>query len=64
MTDPQNCDHENLTYRGTDTEGAPEVIYEEWWCDDCGALVSEVYKHAGHRIVQRNGEGWEEEIEL
>lgn len=61
MTDPQDCDHENRTYKGTDTEAAPEVIYQEWWCDDCGALVSEVFENAGYQLVQANDDIWEEE---
>ena len=62
--DPTDCDHERLEYVGTDTVGAPDAIYEEWRCEDCGSLVSEVYQHAGHRIIQTlDNDVYEEEVE-
>lgn len=64
VDDPKDCDHDNMEYKGTDTDGAPEAIYEEWVCLDCGAFISNVYEHAGYRIVQpQDGGAYEEEVE-
>lgn len=59
----EDCDHGNRTFKGVDTEEAPEVIYREWRCDDCNALVSDVYESAGRRIVQPpEGKAYTEEV--
>lgn len=60
---PKECDHERLEHKGTDTDGAPDAVYEEWRCEDCGSLVSDVYMHAGHRIIQTpDDEVYEEQV--
>ena len=37
------CSHEALKYHDMDV-GNPDVIYEDWTCEDCGASVVKVYE--------------------
>ena len=60
---PDGCDHTDRTYIGTDTEDCPESVYEDWRCDSCGAAISDVYDHAGYRIVITDGDITEEPID-
>lgn len=49
---PRDCDHDSLMYVGTDTQAeADGVIYVEYQCEFCDALVSNVYETTGRQIV-------------
>lgn len=64
LQNPDECDHDNLTYKGADTDGAPAAVYQDWLCLDCDSVLSTVYEPAGYRIVQPpNGDAYEEEVE-
>lgn len=59
-TEPDTYDHDVLTYNGTGAAGAPAKIYEEWCCDECSAIMAEVYNHVRHRIIRRlNGDAYD-----
>ena len=51
MTAVTECDHESQTYTGTDTEAAPDYVYVEWRCDDCGARISDVYEETDRKLI-------------
>lgn len=50
------CGSEDFTHIGTDLENSPETVYEECQCVHCKTIVSDVYRHAGHQVVQPNGD--------
>lgn len=52
--DPEECNHENKSPGSVDTS-QPQEMFEDWYCPDCGATLSVVYKPAVVRVY-RNSE--------
>jgi hypothetical protein len=48
-TDPEDCGHDDLEYHDMDVS-EPQVVYENWGCQDCGATVVKVYEPS-HELV-------------
>jgi hypothetical protein len=45
----RECSHEDLKYHDMDV-GNPEVIYENWTCQGCGASIVKVYE-PDHAVI-------------
>lgn len=56
------CSHDNLRYGDIDV-CEPDAVYENWYCEDCGATVVKVLRPS-HWIVEPREDDEAEQYEM
>lgn len=61
IEDQKQCDHEDLVFQESEVHGTS--IFEDYVCQECGAVIVFVYEEPDTKFVEYDG-GSSEEIKL